>query len=182
METGTRQGARPSRSVGTILVSLYSLASQSRTQRIESSKAPHSSFGQGSGRDERSLRLKQREEAARCSGFQDNESPIPRSPPLASRGSAAPWRRSYDPRQRGNPERGALCTLTSERLVHAPNAAIQLQDPQGLHPHAVAAAASELGLPVPRLLLPPPAQLPGLRFRGVLVPPFPVAQALGLTG
>lgn len=62
--------------------------------------------------------------------------------------------------------------LTSQRLVHAPNAAVQLEDPQGLHLHA-AAAASQLGLPVPHLVLPPPALLPRLWFRGFSVPLLP---------
>lgn len=47
-------------------------------------------------------------------------------------------------------DRGARWALTSQRVVHAAHAAVQLQHPQGLHPRASAAAAPELGLPVRR--------------------------------
>lgn len=56
--------------------------------------------------------------------------------------------------------------------MHSPNAAVQLQNPQGLHSHATAAAASELGLRVLLLLFPPPAPLPSLGFRSFSVPPY----------
>lgn len=94
------------------------------------------------------------------------------SPPPAPRHLAPPQRPSWDQPQGAKGERDGVCSLTSQRLVHASNAAIQLQDAQGLHAHDAAAAASELGLPVPISLLPPPALLPRLWFRGFSVPPL----------
>lgn len=79
-----------------------------------------------------------------------------------TRSRPAAARAVRNPRPRVNP-RGAVCPLTSQRVVHATNATVQLQDTQRFHPLATATAAWKLGLPVQRLSHSPmSSQLPSL--------------------
>lgn len=73
--------------------------------------------------------------------------PGPAPPPCRS---APPRRESRNLRPQVDP-REAVCPLTSQRVVHATNATVQLQDTQRFHSLATATAAWKLGLPVLRL-------------------------------
>lgn len=84
----------------------------------------------------------------------------PAAPPLGAseREPAAP----------SESKRSFPSALTSQRVVHATNATVQLQDTQRFHPLATATAAWKLGLPVLRFSYSPlPAPLPSF-----LVPPL----------
>lgn len=168
-------GARPTPFARTLLSLTLQPRPAGQDSQTESTQTPRGPLGKASGREEGSLRPE-------SPNYAPGRFPRrPRAPPSPSRTDtphapdSAPRRLVASPLPRtqagtsraARTERDGVSSLTSQRLVHASNAAIQLEDAQGLHAHAAAAAASELGLPVlsrPSSARPAPSPLVPRRF------------------